>query len=272
MSQIIVLEKFKDLNQTYELTIYGDTVRKVLMLKDEVGYMAAWEAAVKVGKTQDPNTLDPLMSPEMYQDRKRREMYGRNDTSKDFQKDLEDQNSTARIESTKALVTDSPKNVETVMSLDQDKSHFGGEDVWRANEGSASDMASYILHTQPIDIRTFQINDYMFVINYLQDSILMFDDYGYQLKSIPFHVDSDIKDVLQDDATGYLYLYTRDHGNGKIFGLNVLTGETEYVKSLREMSGAENILVHNNFLYYRILKNDFYEINRVRLSAMSFYD
>ena len=268
----LVLERLKDLNQTYELTIYGDSSRHVLSIQDGLGYQAAWEAAVRVGKTQDPNTLDPLMSPEMYQDRKRRVMYGRNDTGKDFYKDLQAQNLAAMEESANAQLTHTANNGEAEMLSSGDTEYFGGEDVWRVNEGTSKDMASYILYTRPIDVRTFQIKDYMFVVDFLQDSILLFDHNGYKLKSTPFHVDSDIKDVMQDEATGYLYLYTRDHGNGKIFGLNALTGETEYLKNFRGMSGAEQILIHNNFLYYRILENDFFEVNRVRLPAMSFYD
>ena len=50
-----------------------------------------------------------------------------------------------------------------------------------------------------------------------------------------------------------------------IFYLNDVTGETVFLKSTRELGVTRGHRIHDGYLYYLEIENNFYKIQRVRL-------
>ncbi len=265
----LVFETLSNLNKSYDLIMYDSTrSRKIFSRKDMLGYQAAWESSVKIGQITDPLLSDTIMGNPKYTRRQiRREIYGRNDVSEEFHEALSEQYDLQEQENQLSTNRDS-----SYTKFRKEPSNFGSNDHWQSSNSWAADMASYILFTQPIQIKTFQIGDYIAVVDYLLDSVLILDHQGFQLKANHFEVPSDIKNVIQDRATGYIYLYTLDHGDHKIYGLNAFNGDVHYLKNFGGLPQTEQAVVYDGFLYYKVLDRDFYGLERVRLPSMSFFE
>lgn len=265
----LVFESLSELNKSYELVMYDSTrARSIFSRKDLLGYQAAWEASVRLGQISDPVSSDTILTdPEYTRRQARRELYGRNDVSEDFHKALSEQYDAQIHQSELAQNRDSSYKVSQRKPLGT-----GANDHWRSSGGWSADMASFMLYTQPIQIKTFQIGQYIAIVDYLLDSVLLLDHQGFLLKANAFEVESDIKDVMQDRATGFIYLYTMDHGDHKIYGLNALNGEVHYLKNFGGLPQTENSIIYDGYLYYKVLDRDFYGLERVKLPFMSFFE
>lgn len=132
-------------------------------------------------------------------------------------------------------------------------------------ESQASD---YMLSSYPINVRSFQMNEYVVVVDFEVDSISVFNNKGELEQSKSFSVGMDIIDVWQDDSNGGVYLYTRENGNHKVFSLDFLTGETVYLMSLRDLPFTKTEKVYDGWLYFRQIENGFHGIHRLRLSSI----
>ena len=128
--------------------------------------------------------------------------------------------------------------------------------------------SDYILSSYPINVRSFQVNEYVVVVDFEVDSILVYNNKGGLMQSKSFSVGMDIKDVWQDDSDGSVYLYTRENGNHKIFSLDILTGKTVYLMSLKDLPFTKSEKVYNGWLYYRQMDNGFHGIQRLRISSI----
>lgn len=263
----LVFEELSDLNKSYKLTLYDSTTATVIFNRfDQLGYQAAWEASVGAGMQTDPNYGDTLVDPVYLRRQQRRKVYGRNDVGEDFQRDLaRDNDEFMRI------------SKQTSDSLNKGP-NTGNTNAWEAanNWSNTSDyaaaMASFMIFTQPLQIKTFQIGDYMAVVDYLTDSVMILDHQGYRLRVNDFILEDDIKNVVQDKATGYIYLFSMDKGNHKVYGLNVFTGSIYYLKNFGGRPYTENAIIYDGFLYYKVQSNNFYGIERVRLPKLTFFD
>ncbi len=265
----LVHRHFTDLNKTYELTMYDNKeARQIFQRTDVLGYQGAWEASVTVGLTTDPLDGDTLTDPILRRQKERREVYKRHDTGPAFQKRLEQQQKDAK-QAEKYAAFDVPVPVISPNTIAN--SVYGKQNAWSKSQTWSSSMASYQLFTQPIHIKTYQIGNFMAVVDFLNDSVLILDHYGYRVKANSFSVDSDIEDVFQDKATGYIYLFTQDHGSHKIFGLNAFSGEVRYLKNFGGLPNTQDPVVYNNYLYYKVLDRGFFGIERVRLPKMEFF-
>lgn len=265
----LVMESLTSLNKEYELKLYNNQQpRTIFHKRDELAYQAAYEASIAVGMTVDPNDGDTLVDPVYLRRQQRRNVYGRHDTEEEFKRARLDQMEREMVVDSEAAATFySPDSVTT---LNQRGPKFGSQDAWRSSTDWAEGMASYILFTQPIDIKSFQIGTFVAVVDFDSNVVHIFDHYGYSIKTSAFNVESDTKNVLQDRATGQLYLYTRDNGNHKVFALDAFTGQTSYLKNFGGMPHTEQAIIYDGYLYYKILERDFYGINRVRLPKVDF--
>jgi len=266
----LVMEELKSLNQEYELKIYNEQQpRSVYHKMDVYGYQAAYEASVNVGMMVDPNDGDTLVDPVYLRRQQRRDVYGRHDTGEEFARARIDQREAEKIVENEAAATFySP---DSVITVNQRSPQFGSQDAWKSSKGWAQSMASYQLFTQPIDVKTFQIGKFVAIVDFDSNFVHILDHYGYPIKTSSFNIPSDTKNVLQDKATGNLYLYTRDSGNHKIFGLDAFTGRTSYLKNFGGMPHTEQAIIYDGYLYYKVLERDFYGINRVRLPNMEYF-
>jgi len=266
----LVMEQFTSLNKEYDLVMYNkQTSKRIFHRRDQIGYQAAYEASIAVGERVDPNDGDTLVDPVYLRRQQRRDVYGRHDTSEDFYRARAEQDEIASLADREAASTFySGDSLRAVIPTRQD---FGSQDAWRNSGDWASAMASYMLFTQPIKIKTFQIGNFMAVVDYESNEVNILDHNGFKIKSTSFDVESDVKRVMQDRATDYLYLYTRGQGNHKVYGLNAFTGEVHYLKNFGGMPHAEQAIIYDGYLYYKILERDFYGINRIRLPGMDFF-
>lgn len=267
----LVMEQITSLNKEYDLVMYDqEQPRNIFHIRDDIGYQAAFEASINVGRMVDPNDGDTLVDPVYLCRKQRREVYGRNDTGEDFQRALAQQRQEEDFVNSEANAT--YHSSDSLTPLVRGARPFGSQDAWRSSRNSALAMASYKLFTQPIHVKTFQIGGFMAVVDYDSSIVHILDHYGYPIKKVTFSLSSDIKDVMQDKATGYLYLYTRDKGNHKVYGLDAFTGRVSYLKNFGGMPHTEQAIIYDGYLYYKVLERDFYVINRVQLPKMSFFE
>jgi len=126
-------------------------------------------------------------------------------------------------------------------------------------------ITNYMLFSYPIDVRSFQVDEYVVVVDFEVDSVSLFNENGTLVQSKPFSVGEDIKEVWQDKYNGGLYLYTRGLGNHKIYSLDILTGQTSYLTSLRDFPFTKSEKVYNGWLYFRMIENGYHGIHRLRL-------
>lgn len=266
----LVMEQFTNLNKEYDLVLYDQQRPKYIFnRRDELGYQAAYEASIGVGKMVDPNDGDTLVDPVYLRRQQRRDVYGRHDTSEDFYRARAEQNETAAMADREAAATFGEP--DSIRPLIPSRQQFGSQDAWRSSRSWASAMASYLLFTQPINIKTFQISNFMAVVDYDSTIVHVLDHNGYSVKSSFFDVEARVERAMQDKATGYLYLYVKDRGNHKVYGLNAFTGEVHYLKNFGGMPHTEQAIIYDGYLYYKVLERDFYGINRIRLPGMEFF-
>lgn len=126
-------------------------------------------------------------------------------------------------------------------------------------------MATYMLHSYPVDVRTVQVGNYLAVVDFFVDSIVVFDQKGEVYSSKGFDSQYDIKDVWQDHGTGELYLYANHGGTNELFHLDIFTGETTYVTNLNMIPLTKTRRINDGWLYFRKLVNGYHKVYRIRL-------
>lgn len=263
----LIYEDFKRLNKEYNLTLRSNKLTRTVYNKfDLVGYQGAYEASLSVGKMVDPLDGDTLTDPMYLATKQRRDVYGRHDTEAAFKRALSKQKSTEIKEEAKMSGGASGDKGAPVMAGPR-------QSAWTNSNGKSFSkaMAEYLLLTKPIRIKTFQLKDFAVVIDYDSNVVEILDHFGYHIKKSAFEVSGEVKNVLQDRATGELYLYTRDGRNHKVFGIDPFTGQTAYLKNFNGMPNTEQAIIYDGYLYYKVLERDFYGINRVRLPRSIFY-
>ena len=268
--QGIVHNSFADFNQTYELTIYGkEESQSVYTFTDELTYQAAWESYGKMVGTMSSQlpTGDAVTDLQLQEEmrRKRREIYRRNDVGADFQRALKRQEM-------KVLTEDAQANASGEGMQRSGAPSISGGVFGRDNGASteANQLADFLVNSFPVRIKTFQLGNYMAVVNFEFDSVSIIDQSGAQIVENGFEAPAKIEQVLQDKATGHLYLYTYDDGSHKVYSLNAFTGETTFVKDFGILDHATDVRIYESKLYYRISENQFYQVNRVSLPNLKY--
>ncbi len=268
----LVYESFKRLNKEYSLTIHSKMPTKLIFQKfDLIGYQGAYEASVAIGKMVDPLDGDTLKDPFYLATKQKRDVYGRHDSEGAFSRARSEQRIAEMKEEAMAKATftkESPNNSDNPPTTSGPRTS-----AWTNSSGKsyASAMAAYILLSKPLEITTFQLNDFSVVVDYDSNVVHVLDHYGFLITESSFEVSGDVKNVLQDKATGELYLYTRDGKNHKVYGIDPFTGRTVYLKNFGGMPHTKHAIIYDGYLYYKLLERDFYGINRVRLPNSIFY-
>ena len=265
--QGIVLNSYSDFNQTYDLTIHKkESEQTVYSFTDVQTYQAAWEAYAKlVGEGSNQLvTGDTITDEQLFQElrRKRREIYNRNDTGPDFQRALKLQERAFMQEQLRSGIGNAPGQVATAIPQGVFGRDFGASP-------EAVNLGEFLMFSHPISIKTFQLGNYMAVVNFEFDSITIIDYTGATLTKKPFEAPEKIEQVIQDKGTGQLYLYTNE-GSHKVYLLNAFTGETRFVKDFGILQHAADVRIYDSKLYYRMSVNQFYQINRVNLPLLQY--
>ncbi|PWL24190.1 MAG: hypothetical protein DCO96_14390 [Fluviicola sp. XM-24bin1] len=258
--QGIVLNSFSDFNQTYDLVIHGkESEQNVYSFTDRDTYQAAWEAYAKlVGEGSNQSlTGDTITDEHLYQElrRKRREIYQRNDTGPDFERALKKQ----EMDFISSQIQSGVTSAEGQVAMSIPRGVFG-RDYGASPE--ATNLGNFLMLSHPIRIQTYQLGNYMAVVNFEFDSVSIIDYTGAMLSKKAFEAPKKIEQVIQDKGTGHIYLYTND-GSHKIYLLNAFTGETTFVKDFGILKHAPDVKVYDHHLYYRMSDNQFYQVNRV---------
>lgn len=265
----LVYEKFTRLQKEYTLTMHSRMPAKQVFHKfDIIGYQGAYEASLAIGKMVDPLEGDTLTDPFYLATKQRRDIYGRHDSEGAFKAAIFAQKVIEAKETAKARATvvESPNVslIPPVMSGARTSS-------WTKSSGKsfAEAMAAYILLAQPLDIRTFQVQDYSVVVDYDSNTVHVLDHFGFKINDSYFFVAGNVASVLQDKSTGELYVHTQDDRNHKVFSLDPFTGNTKYIKNFGGMPNARQLVIYDGYLYYKILDRDFFGLNRVKLPNSS---
>lgn len=133
----------------------------------------------------------------------------------------------------------------------------------------------FMLFSFPLNVRSFQMNEYLCVVDFQPDNsyslidnngvVNLFNNNGFKLESNTFSIVGDIKEVWQDRYNNDIYLFAENDGNHLIYSLDVLTGKTNLLKNLRNFPFTESQKIHNGWLYYREIENGYYHIDRLKL-------
>jgi hypothetical protein len=268
--QRLVMEELSSLNKEYALHLYeNESSKEVFHRFDELGYQAAFEASLAMGQNVDPNNGDTLVDPIYLRRQMRRDVYGRNETGEDFKRALVRQDEEARFVNMEAAATYKVGDSLQPLARQRGQSYFGSTDAWRNSRNWIQAMAAYRLFTQPVDIKTFQMGNFLAVVDYDSNAVHVLDHQGHLIKSSYFEVEGEVKRLIQDRATEQLFLYTKDRANHKVFGLDPFTGRVSYLKNFGGMPHAKQAIIYDGYLYYKVLERDFYGINRVLLPKVS---
>lgn len=261
----LVLRRYSEHNKKYELTRYQNGEGYTFFSRmDTVGYQVASEDALLLGLKNGNDLFGDSLNDNV--------LYRRNEMRRIHNGENPDVNLKALESSSNILLEryqtgeDLPTNERLALErqLSYEAYSNSPNSRWEQLQGS------YMLRSQPVKLESFQISDYLVTVDFDTDSVLLFDHAGNRLQSKSFIVPSDVKDIWQDRSNGYLFLYTIDHGNHKVYSLNAFTGEVQYLKNFKGVPYTENGLVYDNWLYYRYIENGFYGIKRIQLPEQSF--
>lgn len=125
--------------------------------------------------------------------------------------------------------------------------------------------ASYALFSYPVDVRTMQVGNYLAVIDFMVDSVTVFDSKGNVFSATNFKSEYDIKEVWQDHSSGELYLYANHGGVNELYHLDIFSGETKYIKNLNMIPLTKDRKINDGWLYFKKLVNGYYKVYRVKL-------
>lgn len=263
----IVMHSYSRFNQTYDLTIYDSAgTHDIFTFFDRESYQAAWEAYAKLVGTSSSELLtgDGVTDEQLYQElrRKRQEVYGRYDRSGDFQRALSKQNQAMDAEQAKVFAQEGYTRPTPIGNMSYGKSH--------GSVRESEYMSDFLMHSTPVRLNTFRVGNFLAVVNFEYDSVTVLDKYGAKIVTNAMDNGSRVEQVVQDKATGHIYLYAREEGGHKVYGLNVFTGQTTFVKDFGMLKHADDIKIYDSYLYYRYSENNFYQVNRVPLPRLEY--
>ena len=124
---------------------------------------------------------------------------------------------------------------------------------WKSNTGLSR------IYYKPVSTPMFTLNDSLYILNMVKDSILIYDDSGRfaDSESISFHYtrelgDNDKKDInfLKDSWAGKVYLLERKNAGWSLHYLDVYGGYKMEEIKLPNYAGMTNITVWNNAVYF----------------------
>jgi hypothetical protein len=258
----LVLSKLSDHNKRYDLTKYQNGVAETFFTRmDSIGYQVASEEALMLGILNNNELVgDSLDDSVLERRRKMREIH--NGENPDINLQMLEQSQKAEL-----LDRGEPMSQQERTNLEQQMSHSSYDN---SGSGWGQSQAMYQLRSQPVKLQSFQIADYIATVDFDSDSVILFNHKGTRIQSKTFSVPCEVKEVWQDLSNGYLFLYAKDRGNHKVYSLNALTGEVQYLKNFKGASHTESGLIYDNWLYYRTIENGFYGINRVQLPEQNF--
>ena len=263
----VVMHSFGKFNQAYDLTIYDSTgTRDIFSFFDRETYQAAWEAYAKLVGTYSTENMtgDGVTDEQLYQElrRKRQEVYGRYDRSGDFERALKRQELDFNKEQASVFAQEGYSRPIPISSMTYGKSQSS------VREGEY--LSDFLMHSTPVRLNTFRIGNFLAVVNFEYDSVTVIDKSGAKIVTNALDNNTKIEQVIQDKATGHVYLYTREKGRHKVYGLNVFTGQTTFVKDFGMLKHADDIKIYDSYLYYRYSENNLYQVNRAPLPRLEY--
>ena len=118
-----------------------------------------------------------------------------------------------------------------------------------------------------LNIQSFQWENLIYTLDQFKDSVYIQDDSNKLLEVKPhsFAKSNRVFDVIQDRASGSFYELELKNG---IYSLTQVTLESNKASKeivLTEAPLCKNIQVHDDWVYFMVRQNDFYQINRIYL-------
>jgi len=124
------------------------------------------------------------------------------------------------------------------------------------------------LYNTKIEIKTFQLDDEKFVvIDRLKESISVYTKEGNLVSEKKFTFKNNIIEMKQDPYTREIYFTSKTENLFKIHRVNINNGTTHYVGGFKNIMLAKTIKIFDGWIYYRVMKNDYYKLYRTRLRS-----
>lgn len=115
------------------------------------------------------------------------------------------------------------------------------------------------------EVFTFKLKTGFVVINTNDNSANIFNEKGEAVRTRKVSLQGKFEFIFQDGKSSNLYFLMKEGGNHKVYAYNPLTGEVIYAKNFKTFPNTSNVKVYDGWLYFKYLKNNYYDIKRVRL-------
>ncbi|MFK7784789.1 MAG: hypothetical protein AB8B56_06730, partial [Crocinitomicaceae bacterium] len=118
-----------------------------------------------------------------------------------------------------------------------------------------------------LNIQSFQYNNLLFNIDQYSDSIRVYNELNQLIYSKPysFYKSKRVNDVLLDRSTGAMYEQFIENGICSLREIALDKTITPNSLTLKEAPFCKNIRIHDDWVYFMVKENDFYQINRILL-------
>jgi len=124
------------------------------------------------------------------------------------------------------------------------------------------------LYNTKIEIKTFQLsNEEFIVVDRFESTVSVFRKDGVLLSKMNFDFESTVIEMKQDPYTREVYFTSKTENLFKIHRLNIEDGTTHYVGGFKNVMLAKSIKIFDGWIYYRVMKNDYYKLYKTRLRS-----
>ncbi len=124
------------------------------------------------------------------------------------------------------------------------------------------------MYNKKIEVNTFQLSDENFVVlNRFERKIYIYNQKGELKSEEKFDFQNKIIEVKFDPYTKNIYFTSKTDNLFKVHRLNIEDGSTHYVGGFKNIMFAKSIKIFDGWIYYRVMKNDYYKLYRTRLRS-----
>ncbi|MBL1281229.1 MAG: hypothetical protein COA33_013200 [Fluviicola sp.] len=123
------------------------------------------------------------------------------------------------------------------------------------------------VNANKIEIGTYKIGDTIVIVDQLNRTVSLYSKKGELIVANDLEFSGKIEEILQDPETEELYFTSRNDQLYNVHRLNVSTGKTVYAGGFKNISLTRTRKIYDGWIYYRVLKNDYYKLYRTRLKG-----
>ncbi len=123
------------------------------------------------------------------------------------------------------------------------------------------------MYSKKVQVETFELGDGFVVVDKVNSTVSTFTKEGKLKAKLMLKFDSEVIEMKQDPYTNEIYFTSKTENLFKVHRLNIEDGTTHYVGGFKNIMLAKSIKIFNGWIYYRVMKNDYYKLYRTKLRS-----